>query len=292
MIAGKPRPVMLRPMSGLMRLAFSGAWWVVVLLGLGIVLLPFTWALSSSFKFNQDIFRDTVPFSWSAFIPAPFTDEAYRAIFREGFGKAMINSFVVAALTLALGILINSMAGFAFAKLKFPAKPLLFVVVLLTFSVPFEAIAIPLFIFVRRLGWYDTYQALIIPAVANGLVILLYRQFFVGIPDELAEAARVDGASWWRIYWSICMPVSKHVTVGAGLIMFLYQWNSFLWPLIIAPSPGLRVIQVAVARFVTEYTVLWNQQFAASVIAAAIPVMLILIFQRYFVSALSGLELK
>ena len=190
------------------------------------------------------------------------------------------------------GLLLNSMAGFAFARFNFRGRNVLFGLVLLTFAVPVEAIAIPLFSMMRQIGWFDSFWALIVPNIANGLVIFLFRQFFAGIPNEMIEAARVDGLSWWRIYWTICMPLARPVTIGAGLLLFVFQWESFLWPLIAAPSPELHLIQVALARFATEFSVIWNEQFAASTIAGALPLIFILLFQKQFVSALTGMDLK
>ena len=114
----------------------------------------------------------------------------------------------------------------------------------------------------------------------------------MGIPKELMEAARVDGLSWFGVYWKICMPLSKPVTLGAGLLLFVFQWESFLWPLIAAPSPDLHLIQVVLARFSTEYAPIWNQQFAASTIAGLLPLIFIYLFQKQFVSALTGVEQK
>ncbi len=267
-------------------------WYILVLMGLIITLVPFVWPAASSFKSNETIFSDLAPFTFKAFLPGNDLS-AYQIIFSEkGFAAVIFRTLVVSFITVALGIFVNSLAGFAFAFFDFPGKSILFLIVLLSFSIPFEAIAIPLFILMRQLGWYDTYYALILPAVASGLVIFLYNQFFANIPKALIEAARADGASWWRIYRSICMPLTAPVSVGAGLLLFIHQWESFLWPLIAAPSPELRLIQVAVARMQSEYSIFWNEQFAASTIAGLIPLVFILIFQKQFVSALVGVDLK
>lgn len=267
------------------------AWYALVVLGLIITLAPFVWAMSSSFKDNTQIFDQLAPFNPAAFLPGDSVD-AYVSIFEKGFGRAILNTLFVSIITVAIGLIVNSLAGFAFAWFDFPGKGILFVLTLITFTVPYEAIAIPLFSLMRQIGWFDTYLALIVPGISNGLVVFLYRQFFAGLPKEVIEAARADGATWWRTYWSICMPIAAPVSIGAGLLLFVFQWESFLWPLIVAPSPDLRLIQVAVARFSTEYSVIWNEQFAASTIATLIPLTFILIFQRQFVSALVGVELK
>lgn len=268
------------------------AWYILIAIGLIITLVPFVWPAVSSFKSNETIFADLSPFSFKAFLPGADAS-AYQIIFFEkGFGVVLIRTLLVSFVTVALGIFINSLAGFAFAYFEFPGKSIVFLIVLISFSIPFEAIAIPLFVFMRQIGWYDTYYALILPGLANGLVVFLYSQFFANIPKALIESARADGASWWRIYRSICMPLTAPVSVGAGLLLFIYQWESFLWPLIVAPSPELRLIQVAVARMQNEYSIFWNEQFAASTIAGLVPLIFILIFQKQFVSALVGVDVK
>ena len=144
------------------------------------------------------------------------------------------------------------MAGFAFAQFRFKGDNIIFGFVLLSFAVPADAIAIPLFKMMRQIGWFDTFYALIIPMLANGLIIFLYRQFFLGIPKELIEAARVDGLSWFGVFWRICLPLSVPVTLGAGLLLFVFQWESYLWPLIAAPSPELHLIQVTLCLLYTS----------------------------------------
>ncbi|MBU5445415.1 carbohydrate ABC transporter permease [Paenibacillus sp. MSJ-34] len=185
-----------------------------------------------------------------------------------------------------------SMGAFAFAKFHFPGKNALFGFVLLSFMIPFEVIAIPLYGLVDGLGWIDTYYGLIVPAVANGLVIFLYRQFFLDLPDALIESARMDGAGWLRIYTGIIMPLCKPVTVSAGLMLFISQWESFMWPLIATRSKEYRVIQVALSDFTTEHATLWNEMFALAVIAVIIPTVLLLPLQRFFIQGVSSTGIK
>jgi ABC-type glycerol-3-phosphate transport system permease component len=260
--------------------------------GLLVIFVPVLWAIASSFRPLDEIFRYVSPFSLRAFIPEAPTLEAYRAIFAKGFGRALANSLYVTAVTIAVGIVINSMAGFVFAKLVFPLQRLVFVVVLLASMIPFEAIAIPLYSLVQGLNWLDSYTVLIVPGIANGLVVFLFRQFFSEIPTELIEAALIDGASWWRIYWRIFLPLSKPAIISGALILFLFQWNAFLWPLVAAPKRQYHLVQVAIANLQIEYQVLWNEQFAASFIAAVIPVAIVLCFQRHYIRGIAGTGLK
>jgi multiple sugar transport system permease protein len=187
---------------------------------------------------------------------------------------------------------VAAMAGFAFARLQFPGKQALFVLTVVTFLVPFEAIAIPLHGLVQRLGWIDSYAALIVPGVANGIAIFLFRQAFAEIPNELVDAARLDGASWFGILFTIFLPLTKPVIVGASLLLFLFQWESFLWPLIAVRDERYKVVQVALSDYQLQYQTLWDQLFAASIVAAAIPLLLLLPFQRYYVRSVVGTGLK
>jgi len=168
------------------------------------VFLPLIFAFTSSFRPMEDIYRYVSPLSWKTFIPEHFTLEAYQTIFVEhGFGKALLNSLLIALLTVAVGILFNGMAGYAFAKFTFPGKKLLFLLVLLSYMVPFELISINLYAMMIDLKWIDTYLALIVPCIPNGMIIFLFRQYFMSFPDYLIEAARIDGMGLFRTFFSI-----------------------------------------------------------------------------------------
>jgi ABC-type glycerol-3-phosphate transport system permease component len=252
-------------------------------------LLPLWWALASSLRPLNDIFKYVSPFSLAALVPDKLTFEAYRNIFLEkGFGTAVFNSLFVALATVLGGLGVNSLAGFAFAVLRFPGRNALFGITVLTFLVPFEAISIPLYTVVRSLGWLDTYLALIVPGIANGIVIFLFRQFFSQVPRELVDAARIDGASWLTIFVRIYLPLSKPVIISAALLIFLFQWEAFLWPLISTRSEGLKVIQVALAGFEQRYQTLWNELFAAATLAALIPLLILLPLQRFYVQGVTA----
>ena len=273
-----------------MKTFFSAALIHVLYLTVGFLfLLPLWWALASSVRPLNDIFKYVSPFSLAALIPDKITFEAYRSIFFDrGFGIAVFNSLFVALATVLAGLGVNSLAGFAFAVLRFPGRNALFGITVLTFLVPFEAISIPLYTVVRSLGWLDTYLALIVPGVANGIVIFLFRQFFSQVPRELVDAARIDGASWLTIFVRIYLPLSKPVIISAALLIFLFQWEAFLWPLISTKSEGLKVIQVALAGFEERYRTLWNELFAAATVAALIPLLILLPLQRFYVQGVTA----
>lgn len=254
-----------------------------------IVFLPLAFAFISSFRPLDEIFKYMSPVTWKTFLPTNLTLEAYVNLFTErGFGRIFFNTFYVSFVNVVFGVLVGSMAGFAFAIFKFRGKGLLFLLVLLTFMIPFEVIAIPLYSLVDALGWIDTYSGLIVPGIANGLVIFLYRQFFMELPGSLIESARMDGASWLKVYSGIIMPLCKPVSVTAGLLIFIQQWESFMWPLIATRSKEYKVIQVALSDFITEFATYWNEMFAAAIIAVIVPVLILLPLQRYYVQGISN----
>lgn len=268
------------------------SWYIVIISGILITLIPMLWMLVSSLRPNPAIWGNAFPVSFKAFVPTPFTIEPYIQIFNKGFGRAFFNTTLVASLTILFGIIITSMSGFVFARMDFPGKALIFVVVLLSSMIPFEAIAIPLFITIRELNWTDSYQALIVPGVAHGICIILFRQFYMGIPNSFVESAKIDGANWFQIYYKIFLPISKVAIISAGLFLFIFQWLSFLWPLIANPSPKYHVIQVAISRFAMEHGVFWNEQFAAAFISTIIPALIIIRLQKYYMYGVVGTEVK
>ncbi|MFM9277000.1 carbohydrate ABC transporter permease [Paenibacillus jiagnxiensis] len=258
-----------------------------------IVLLPLGFVFASSFRSLEDVYKYISPVTWQTFLPLNWNTEAYVTLFTDrGFGRILFNSFFTGALEVAGGLLIGSLAAFAFAFYRFRGQNLLFGIVLIAFMVPFEVTAIPLYNLVQKLGWVDSYTGIVVPGLANGLVIFLYRQFFLDISHSLVEAARIDGAGPFRIYRSIIMPLCKPVTLSAGLMVFINQWESFMWPLLITRSPQYKVIQVALSDFTTEFGTYWNELFAASVIAILIPALAILPLQRFFVTGVTSSGIK
>jgi multiple sugar transport system permease protein/putative chitobiose transport system permease protein len=267
--------------------------YVLLLIGVLFVVVPLMWAAAASFTPNHKVFEYAYPFSWRALFPVDFTMEAYENLFERGFGRAVGNSFFLAIAKVVIGGAANALAGFAFGRFEFRGKQFLFLaVIMLTFMVPVDLTAIPRYILVNKFGWINTWQGLLVPGLANSLVIFQFRQFFAEIPQDLIDAARVDGASWLRVLVSIILPISKPVLVAAGLLMFISQWNSFFWPLLIAPRQEMRVVQVEISLAIGQYGTIWNELLAGSMIAAIVPILLVMPFQRYYVQAITGTGLE
>ncbi len=250
----------------------------ILIAGSVVMLLPFVWMLSTSLKEPRQIF--TYPPVW---IPSPIAWENYPAtVSAMPFGRFYFNSFVVAASVTILQILTSSLAAFAFARLRFRGRNALFLLYLATLMIPFQVTMIPNFILVRFLGWYDSYQALILPTAFSALSTFLLRQYFLGIPMDLDEAARMDGASSWRIWWRIIMPLSGPAIAALSIFTFLASWNDFLWPLVITTSLEMRTLPVGISAFQGQYNVQWHLLMAGSVIAM-LPVLIIYVIGQKWV---------
>lgn len=248
-----------------------------------VLLTPIYWLIMSSLRPADHIFRFSSSFSLQTIIPMKLTLDNYVQALQGSIGQALFNSLFVSVTTVAIGVFVNSLAGFGFAVFDFRFKKPLFVLVLLSFMMPFESIVIPLYSMMRTLGWTDTYAALILPEVAGGLIIFLFYQFFRGIPREIYEAARVDGASWWQIYFRMTMPLSGPTIATASLMIFIHQWDAFFWPLVATSSERLAVIQVAIARNMTMEQANWGAFFASASLAVLVAMVPFFLLQRHYV---------
>ncbi len=267
----------------------------LVLLGAFIALLfalPLWWMLAGSLRPQAETFRTLSPVSVWTLIPRELTLGNFTELFGGNFGRAILNSVVVTTATLVIGLAISSTAAFALAVLRFPGRSVIFAVMVVSFLIPFDAIAIPLASIFRDAGLENSYTALVLPGIGNGFAVFLLRGFFMGIPRDLADAARVDGLGWWGVFWRIYLPLSRPAMIGAGLILFVFQWQAYLWPLLIAPDEEMRVAPVAIAQFSGQYGVNFGRIFAGSVLTALLPLLVLLFFQRYFTQSLTASGVK
>lgn len=217
-----------------------------------------------------------------------FTFNNYIETFRVApFGRYYFNSFVVAVASTLLQILVASLAAFAFARLRFRGRDGLFLLYLATLMIPFQVTMIPNFLIVRSLGWYNTYAALIIPSAFSVFSTFLLRQYFRSIPLEIDEAARMDGASSFRIWWQLSIPLSGPVLATLAIFNFQGSWNDFLWPLVITASVNMRTIPIGLASFQGQYSTAWGLLMAGAVVAL-LPVLIIYVLaQNWFVKGIT-----
>ncbi|MFB3978807.1 MULTISPECIES: carbohydrate ABC transporter permease [Microbacterium] len=251
-------------------------------------LAPVLWLLASTFRSATETFASSSPLSWHVLWPQEWTLDNLRSAVDSGFLTALGNSLVVAAATVALGLLVSSAAAFALAVIPFRGRGAVFTVVVLSFLIPFEAIAIPLSRTVSDWGLANTLIALILPGLGNGLAVFTLRQFFLGIPRSLSEAAHLDGAGWFRIYRSIYLPLTRPALIGAGLILFLFQWQAYLWPILITSTQAMDLAPVAIAKSFGAFSTDYGRVFAETAILAVIPAVILLALQRYFVTSVAS----
>ena len=251
-----------------------------------VVAFPLFWLAMASLRPQAEIFRSVTDFGWQTIFPTTLTLDNYRALLASDFPRAVFNTAFVSVWTVALGLVVNSLAGFAFAAFDFRFMNVLFILVIASFMMPFEAIVVPLYVMIRAIGWTDSYQALILPEVANGMVILLFRQFFSGIPRDFYEAARIDGASWLAVWFKIALPLSWPTIATSSLMLFLVQWDAFFWPVVAASSPDYAVIQVAIARNLNFEESDWGGLFASTNLAVLLGIIPFLLMQRFYVRSL------
>lgn len=252
---------------------------------------PIVFMLVGSLKPNEAVLAEAS--SWRAFVPFGASLDNYAAVFRRvAFTRFLVNSVVITGSIVAAGLVINSMAAYAFARLRWPGRGLVLMGVLALLILPFEAIAVPLFYQVTLLGWRNTYAAQILPFVANPLSIYLFYAFFLGVPRELEEAARVDGASVPRIFVQIIVPNCRAVFATVAIVSFLFYWGFYLWPLMVTIGPAVRPLPVAIAEFQTMPPLQWGDIMAFGVMMVAPVLAFFLVFQRAFVEGVAATGLK
>ena len=251
-----------------------------------MTLFPLLWMVSIAFKPAAESFS-------SSLIPeAPTLDNFIYVLTGVPFIRYMLNSFFVSATVTIVALFFHTMAGYALARLRFPGREIIFLAIFSTFLVSLPVVIVPLFIIVKAMGMINSYAGLIVPAIFNAFGIFLLRQYYLSLPREIEEAAVIDGAGYWRIYWSIILPLSRPIMSALAILFFLANWNSFLWPLTITSNPNLWMVQVGIANFKSQYSASWNYMMAASTIVAIPTLILFVIFQRQIMDSLKTSGLK
>lgn len=259
--------------------------WLHILLTAGsiIMLVPFFWMLSTSLKEPREIFA--FPPVW---IPSNIIWENYlETVSVMPFGRFYLNSLLVATSVTIIQLLTSSLAAFAFARLQFWGRNGLFLLYLGTLMIPFHVMLIPNFILMRFFGWIDSYAALILPPAFSAFSTFLLRQYYLSLPIDLDEAARIDGATSWRIWLRIIVPLSGPVLAALTIFIFLGSWNDFLWPLVITNSLEMRTLPIGLTAFQGQFQTAWHLLMAGAVIAI-LPILIIYILaQRRFIEGLA-----
>jgi multiple sugar transport system permease protein len=265
-----------------------GLLYILLILGGLIMIVPFAWMISTSLKSGQYVL--SMP---PQLIPKPATLDSYHRIFElYPLGRMLFNSLLVAGLTTIGQLITCSMAAYAFARLRFRGKNIIFLVYLATLMVPFQVTITPLFILMRIFGWINTYQGLILPGVFSAFGTFMLRQAFMTIPTEYEEAAYIDGASPLTIFLKIILPLSRPALATLSVFAFMGSWNSFMWPLFIVREETLMTLPVGLATLQGRWLTEWNLVMAGAVITVLPMLLLYLFAQKYLVQGyvMSGLK--
>jgi fructooligosaccharide transport system permease protein len=263
----------------------------IILLSLAVFFMfPLIWMIVSSFKNDSQIFSDIS--SVKAFILPAFNNNYFYNYFdclkQLPILKSMLNSFFYIGVIIVFSLIVNSLAGYGFARLDFPGKKILFTILLSLMIIPAQTIMLPLFSIVYKLGWINSYLGLIIPAIANPFYIFLFRQTFLGLPKEIEEAAKLDGANQYTIFVKLIMPLAKPIYATVAIMIFVATWNDFVWPVMVISDPSKQTIQMALSSLFSIQPINYGRVMAGLTFVT-IPVLIIfLTMQKYYVQGIVG----
>jgi multiple sugar transport system permease protein len=262
--------------------------WVYLGVGLVVALVPFIWMISGSFRSESDLFGNP-----ASLFPTSVTLHGYEGVWQQlPFLRLLFNSLLFTCVTTVLTLLLDSMCAYALARMHFVGRNVAFVLVIATLMIPFQVTLIPVFEELFHFGWLNTYQGLIIPRATSAFGIFLFRQFFIDIPPELDEAARIDGAGHWRIYCQVILPLAKPAIATVAVLNGMALWNDLLWPLVVSTSTDMQTLPAGLTLFggqhVTDHAVL-----LAGATISLIPIAIAFFFaQKYFVEGVATTGLK
>lgn len=252
---------------------------------------PLLWLVMSSLKQEQDIFKD-MSSMFAFFVKNPTLNNYSAALGRANIFRYILNSLVYVLGIALIGMVVNSLCGYALAKLKVPFSKQIIGLIIILIIIPFESIILPLFLIVNQFGWVNDIKALIIPFIANCFNIYLFRQFFLSVPDEYLEAAKVDGASDLRTFIQIVLPQSKTIFATVFILTFVTHWGDFMWPLIVTSEDSVRTIQIGMQFLFTSPPLQYGLILAGLTISTIPLAVIFLLFQKYYVQSVTSSGIK
>jgi alpha-1,4-digalacturonate transport system permease protein len=269
------------------RLETTGIWLLLVA-GAGIMFFPVYWMFATAVRPKDEVFSGTAGLIPSSFVWQNFAD----AIGRVPFLHWAMNSLVITVIAVIITVTINLLCGYAFAKFRFAGRDILFLAVLSALMIPFQVIIVPLFLVVSELGLLSDYWGVILPRAAEAFGIFMVRQFMVSIPDELLEAARIDGASELKIFFKIVVPLSKPIIAVLVIFTFMWRWNDFALPLIVMMKHEMYTVQLGLNLLRGQFNTEWSMIMAIALLSLVPMLIIFTFFQRYFVQGIAGSGLK
>ena len=271
------------------RIFSKGSAILLLTLGAFLFLVPVLWTVTSSFKTPKETI--TAP---PTILPKSFSNLGnYSELFeRAEFGRLLLNTFFLSATTVAVSLVITSMAGYGFSKFRFPLSEVLFFMVIGVLMVPFHSVAVPLFFYLEKLNLVDTFPGLLLPLVISAFGVLLMREGISTIPNEYIDAARIDGCPEWRIFWGIVLPMVKPSLAALAIIKFMWTWNEFFWPLLVVTTPSKAVVTLGISFFTGYHYREYHMIMAAATISILPLFLLFAVLRKWMIPALTGTGLK
>lgn len=262
--------------------------YIVLIMGSVIMLVPFLWMVLTSFKTYKEAV--SVPIVW---FPKVWKIENYVEVLTVlNFLKYYLNTIIVTLVTVFFMMFFGSLSAYAFARMDFPFKKLIFAILMTIFMVPAQLIMIPKYLIISKLGWVDTLAGIAVPNIFSVYCMFLLKQFFAGLPRELEDAGKIDGCSYFRLYWNISVPLCKSGMVAMTVLNVLWAWNDLLWPLISTNTDKLRVLSVAMATLQGQHSTEYPVLMAASVLAVIPMILMYIVGQKYFIEGIAFTGVK
>jgi alpha-1,4-digalacturonate transport system permease protein len=262
--------------------------WLVLVVGALVVAFPLYWMFATAVRPKNEIFSGGLDLVPSTLVWSNFSD-AWNKL---PWGQFYINSIAIVAIAVPVTVFINLLAGYTFAKYKFPGRDILFLLMISTLMIPIQVIMVPEFLIVAKLGWVNTWWGVIVPRAAEAFGLFMVRQFMVSIPDELIEAARLDGAGEFTIFRRVVLPLSWPVIAVLSIFTFMWRWNDFAWPLVVLQEQSAYTVPLGLSLMQGQYFTDWTGLMSMSLLSI-IPMMLVFIFfQRYFIQGIASTGLK
>ncbi len=274
-----------RPLA---RRAETGAIWLALMAGGLVMVFPVYWMFATAVRPRSEVFGDLPRLIPSAFVWQNFVDAWTRLPFLQW----TINSVIIAVVAVAITVTINLLCGYAFAKFRFPGRDVLFFVVISALMIPIQVILVPEFLIVSKLGLLNSYWGVILPRCAEAFGIFMVRQFMVAIPDELIEAARIDGAGELKIFFRVVVPLCKPIIAVLVIFTFMWRWNDFVWPLMVLTDQDLFTVQLGLNLLKGQYNTEWTNIMAIALFSLVPMFAIFLVFQRHLVRGIAGTGLK
>lgn len=267
-------------------------WWQrLLILAAGLIFAwPIWYMLATALTPAEQVLAER---GWRALWPdAPTLAHFRRVLGDSAFLRFMGNSLLITGSTVVIGVLVNAWCGFALARLSWHGRGVVLGLIAALMIIPFEAVAVPLFVLAARLGWTDSYSVQVLPFVANPFAVILFTTFFKNLPRELDEAARIDGASSWQIFWRVALPLAKPAVASVAILTFILQWGMYLWPLMVTSEASYRPLPVAMGVYSQQRPPVWGEVMAFGTLMVLPVLLLFLLMQRAFIRGLSSAAVK